>query len=40
VRVDLVQKTVDIDHDDRFVLGDWKSEIESLNPDYKVHPLS
>ena len=40
VRVDLNEKTVVIDHDDRFVFDDWKSEIESLNPDYKVHPHS
>ncbi len=40
VNVDLTSKNVTIDHDDRFVFNDWKKEIESLNPDYKVHSLS
>ena len=40
VNVDLATKIVTIDHDDRFMFNDWKNEIESLNPDYKVHSLS
>lgn len=39
VDVDVDAKKVTIDHDDRFAFDDWKKEIESLNPDYAVHPL-
>lgn len=40
VHVDLAAKTVAVEHDEKFVFDDWKNEIESLNPDYKVHSLS
>ena len=40
VKVDLKSKQVTINHDNGFKFQDWKKEIEALNPDYKVHPVS
>ena len=40
VHVDLHTKKVTIEHEDNFHFDEWKKEIESLNPDYKVHPFS
>ncbi|UPA22875.1 heavy-metal-associated domain-containing protein [Candidatus Peribacteria bacterium] len=40
VAVDLMTKTVVIDHDDEFDLDTWTKEIESLNPVYKVLPVA
>ena len=39
VDVDLTTKHVVVEHDDRFRFDEWKKEIESLNPDYKVYTL-
>ena len=40
VHVDQISKTVVIDHSDAFDFEAWKTEIQSLNPDYTVVPVS
>ena len=39
VDIDLVSKQVTIEHDDQFDLPQWSTEIESLDPKYKIHPI-
>ena len=40
VDIDLSSKQVLIEHDDRFDLQKWSTEIESLDAKYQVHTLS
>ena len=40
VNVDVATKIVTIDHDERLDMQKWKAEIESLDPKYKIHPIS
>ena len=39
VDVNLETKKVVLDHGEDFIFDQWKTEIESLNPAYTVHPL-
>ena len=40
VAVDLTTKQVTLEHDEGFDLEAWKTEIESLDPKYKVELIS
>ncbi len=40
IDVDLATKQVMLEHTDAFDMQKWTEEIESLNKDYMVHPLS
>jgi copper chaperone CopZ len=40
VDVDVASKQVTIEHNDQFDLPKWSEEIESLDPKYKIHPIS
>ncbi len=40
VVVDVIKKTVTINHDATFDRESWKNEIQAANPDYTVHSVS
>ena len=40
VDVNIETKKVTLDYDEDFLMEKWKTEIESLDPKYKIHSLS
>ena len=40
IDVDIDTKKVTLDHDESFDMQKWTSEIEALDPKYKIHPTS
>ena len=40
IDVDVETKNVTIEHDESFDLQQWTQEIESLDPKYKINPLT
>lgn len=40
VNVDVETKIVTLDHDERLDMKKWSTEIEALDPKYKIHPTS
>ena len=40
IEVDVNTKVVTIEHDERLDIQKWTTEIEALDPKYKIHPIS
>lgn len=40
INVDIDMKKVTLDHDEGFDMQKWTTEIEALDPKYKIYPVS